>query len=377
MAHPGRPDRARDRRHRTADRLRRRRPARDHARRRRRGLRRALRRPARPRAVIFTNNDTHRRGRPRRCAAAGAEIVDARSTASVVATRWTGDRVAARRRPAASAAIAGRSPRDRSRPTCCSSPAAGTRTSRCGARPAARSASTSGSPRSSRTGRDRSGAWRRSVPPRATSRARRDRAVPGSCRRPTGRRRWSTHYVDLQRDATVTRPAPRARRRPDLDRARQALHDDRHGGRPGQDLGGRRRRRSRRRCSARRSARSACRPTARRRPGQLRPARRARPRRPRSTPSGRRRSTPGTSPHGAVFEDVGQWKRPRFFPRAGEIDGRRRPARVRAPRGPASRSWTPRRSARSTSRVPTPAPSSTASTRTRSRRSRSGRAATA
>ena len=33
--------------------------------------------------------------------------------------------------------------------------------------------------------------------------------------------------------------------------------------------------------------------------------------------------------HGAVFEDVGQWKRPRYFPRAGEDDGRGRPPRVR------------------------------------------------
>ncbi len=32
---------------------------------------------------------------------------------------------------------------------------------------------------------------------------------------------------------------------------------------------------------------------------------------------------------GAVFEDVGQWKRPRYFPRDGRGHGRGRPARVR------------------------------------------------
>ena len=113
-----------------------------------------------------------------------------------------------------------------------------------------------------------------------------------------------------------------------IDRARQALHDDRHRRRPGQDLGVVASARSPRPSSARRSAPSASRPSGRHHAGQLRAARRPRPRRladpVRTTPI-----QPWHVANGAVFEDVGQWKRPRYFPREGEIDGRGGPARVR------------------------------------------------
>ena len=41
--------------------------------------------------------------------------------------------------------------------------------------------------------------------------------------------------------------------------------------------------------------------------------------------------------HGAVFEDVGQWKRPALLPARRRGHGRGRPARVRAPRASRSR----------------------------------------
>ena len=44
-----------------------------------------------------------------------------------------------------------------------------------------------------------------------------------------------TAFVDLERDVDGRRHPPRDRRRPPLGRARQALHDDRHRLRPGQD----------------------------------------------------------------------------------------------------------------------------------------------
>ena len=58
--------------------------------------------------------------------------------------------------------------------------------------------------------------------------------------------------------------------------------------------------------------------------------------------------------HGAAFEDVGQWKRPWYYPAS-----RRRPAAggraaSASPCATASACWTPRRWARSTSRAPTP-----------------------
>jgi sarcosine oxidase subunit alpha len=66
---------------------------------------------------------------------------------------------------------------------------------------------------------------------------------------------------------------------------------------------------------------------------------------------------------GAVFEDVGQWKRPRFY--RGPVRTWRRRSCGSAPRhAPASASSTAPRSARSISRVPTPPSCSTGSTRT-------------
>ena len=68
------------------------------------------------------------------------------------------------------------------------------------------------------------------------------------------------------------------------------------------------------------------------------------------------RSTRGTSPTGALFEDVGQWKRPWYYPQAGEdMDAAvlRECAAVRDPWA----SWTPPRWARSRSAARTPASS--------------------
>ena len=55
--------------------------------------------------------------------------------------------------------------------------------------------------------------------------------------------------------------------------------------------------------------------------------------------------------HGAVFEDVGQWKRPWYYPRRRRGHGARRWRARSRRRAPASASSMPRRSARSTSRV--------------------------
>ena len=157
LAHPGQAHRARDRRHRAAHRLRRRRPARDHA--------RAV--PSRPTSSatacapasapsIFTNNGT-------------TEAVAASARGCRHGGR--GDRRRARRRPGRrhdrgrrrTASCGPRRPgrgsgRRPSTPTSCSCPAAGTRTWRSGATPAARSASTSRSPRSSPIGPARTAA---------------------------------------------------------------------------------------------------------------------------------------------------------------------------------------------------------------------------
>ena len=67
--------------------------------------------------------------------------------------------------------------------------------------------------------------------------------------------------------------------------------------------------------------------------------------------------------HGAVFEDVGQWKRPWYYPRPARTWSGRA-ARVRGRARAASACWTAPRSARSTCRARTPASSSTGSTRT-------------
>ena len=102
------------------------------------------------------------------------------------------------------------------------------------------------------------------------------RLLPASPRRRGG----TSDYVDLQRDATVADLRTRGRRRAALARARQALHDDRDGDRPGPHL--RRPRRSA--CSPSCSAPAvggarARRPPAAVRPVSLRAARRPRPRR--------------------------------------------------------------------------------------------------
>ena len=169
---------------------------------------------------------------------------------------------------------------------------------------------------------------------------------------------WDRHFVDLHRDTTV------ADMRRGLDAGLRSIEHvkrfttGRHRRRPGQD-GGRRRRRRRGRAArpGRRGARHHHLPAAVR-AGQFAAAGRARPRRRCSTRSARRRSTPGTSRNGAVFEDVGQWKRPVVLPASGRGHGRRRAARV--PRGARRRrrAWTHRRSARSTSRGRTPPSSS-------------------
>ena len=67
---------------------------------------------------------------------------------------------------------------------------------------------------------------------------------------------------------------------------------------------------------------------------------------------------------GAVFEDVGQWKRPRYYPQPGE-DMEMPPCCASAPRcAAASASSTAPRSARSTCRARTPRSCWTCSTRT-------------
>ena len=384
MAHPRRPDRARDRRHGAADRLRRQRPARDHAR----------RRGARPTSSgtasgpgrapsIFTTNDTTDRGGRRRSRAAGVEIVADRRRAPRASS--------VRRHRAATTTAAWPSVDDRARPaaaarpsrrTCCSCPAAGTRTSPCGARPAARSASTSGSPRSSRTGPVRTARIEAVGAAAGDDRGpRRDRARLGRPAAGDDPRRvdaWATHFVDLQRDATVADLRRALGAGLTLDRARQALHDDRHRHRPGQD----------RRASSRRAIAAALLgqevgavgvPTFRPPlvPVSFAPARRPRPRRPRSTRSGSRRSTPGTSrtARSSRTSASGSGRATSRATARSMDDGR--PARVR--RRADRRRGDGRHDARQDRR---PGPgrrrsSSTASTRTRSRRSRSGRAATA
>ncbi len=168
--------------------------------------------------------------------------------------------------------------------------------------------------------------------------ARRDRRRPGSCRRPAprpttrGRRTTSTSGA-TRPCATCGGRSARASTRSSTSSAtrRSAPASTRDG------AAGSSRARSPPRSSARRSARSASRPTDRRRSRSASPSwPGATAVRPSPIPSGRPRSTPWHVAHGAVFEDVGQWKRPRYFPRDGRVDGRGRAARVRAPRAPAS-----------------------------------------
>ena len=92
--------------------------------------------------------------------------------------------------------------------TCCWCPAAGTRTSRCGASP--RHAAVRRADRGVRPGRPGSRRIEAVGLPPATACRISSAAAPT---RDGDRDAWATHYVDLQRDATVRRPAARARRR--------------------------------------------------------------------------------------------------------------------------------------------------------------------
>ena len=186
--------------------------------------------------------------------------------------------------------------------------AAGARASTSGARPAAACAGTTGSarpcPTASCAGSSASarltGAGLPDAPAVRAAGRRRGRDV----RRPRAR-------LDRRRRA------PRDRRRPALGRARQALHDDRHRLGAGQA-------RERQRDPRRRGAAAGA-------PGELGTTTFRPPYLPVSFAllAGRDRGalfdpvrvTPIHPAHvaaGAVFEDVGQWKRPRFFPREGE-----------------------------------------------------------
>ena len=287
---------------------------------------------------------------------------------------------AGRRRPATAAASAA---------TCCWSPAAGTRPCTCSARPAAGCATTTRSGRSCPAPTSTASRWpapRRRV--RRSAACLRDgaAAAPAAVGRAASTRRGAAPPVDRRpaagavADAVVgARPAERTAAARQL--RRPAARRDR--------------RRHRRARSAPACARSST-SSATRRSGPR--TTRARPRAciasgdrrrrcsacriadaghdhvPAAVHAGlRSRRSPGATAgdlfdpvrvtpihdwhvaHGAVFEDVGQWKRPRYYPRAGRGHGRRRAARVRGRPRRAWRSWTPPRSARSTCRAPTPA----------------------
>ena len=218
--------------------------------------------------VVFTTNDTTDARRRRRCARPGSrssQIVDARRGEVVVGTGARRRRPA--RRPSTIARATAAARRDRR-----GRPAAGVRRlepERRAVEPGPRHAPLRradrgvrpGPARSARAHRGRRRGRRRDRGPR------RDRAGRGSSRR---RRRSGARTPGPRTTSTssATRPSRDLRRALgaglDLDRARQALHDDRHGRRPGQDVGRRGLGRSPRRSSARRSAPSACRRTGRR-----------------------------------------------------------------------------------------------------------------
>ena len=193
------------------------------------------------------------------------------------------------------------------------------------------------SPAFVRTPPGRTAASRPSAPPPAPSSGLGEVTPRGSPRRARDgrlrprRRRATTaarHFVDL---AAATPPSPTcaARSTPACARrARQALHDRSAPARPGQDLG----RVTAACCRAARRRTSAQlgidRPSARRTtPVSLRAARRPRPRR--TCRPGPDHADPRLARrHGAVFEDVGQWKRPWYYPARRRDDGRGGPARV-------------------------------------------------
>ena len=197
-----------------------------------------------------------------------------------------------------------------------------------------------------------------SARPPATSRASARSRRSGSCRRSTRRaeRRLGAATTSISgRDATVA----------SLQRALgaglesiehvEALHDDRHGCRPGQDLGRRRERDRRRRSSARTSARSAC-PTYR----PPTSARSASPSSPAATaaPSPTRSGTTSIQPWHVAQRRGLRGCRPvetaAVLPASTASRWTTPSCASAARRGPGSRSWTRRRSARSTSRARTP-----------------------
>ena len=152
---------------------------------------------------------------------------------------------------------------------------------------------------------------------RASARSRR----PGSCRRPArdDRRRLGDPLRRRRSRRDRARPAAGARCRPRVDRARQALHDDRHRHRAGPHRRGRRQRDRGLDPGPGGRCASACRPSGRR------PCPSASPSSPPATAAPLLADPVRTTPiqpwhlaNGAVFEDVGQWKRPRYFPRGGE-----------------------------------------------------------
>jgi sarcosine oxidase, subunit alpha len=153
-------------------------------------------------------------------------------------------------------------------------------------------------------------------------------------------------FVDFQNDVTAKDIARGARGLP-LDRARQALHHHRHGDRPGQDVEHERARHRRRRSGkpipevGLTTFRMPYTPVTF---GTLR-------RRIAGALFDPTRKTPiheWAEAQGAVFEDVGQWKRARYFPRAGEDMHAAVARECRTVRARSACS-TPRRSARSRS----------------------------
>ena len=244
-------------------------------------LRQPLCGQARPRAVVFTNNDSaYRSALDLLRAGVGVSVIDLRgpardlptqaaprASASLPVTRSPGPRGATGSPPSRCAGSTIQAIRSRVRSTpcraiSCASRAAGTPPSTCSrsrghaalrrrprAVPAGRTApgGTLGgrvqraccAPASSRARAPGATPWRRPGS-RPSCRSRRNwtnptsrpRAPCGWC--PRGGRSHAARCSSTCR-TTSRPPTACARRRLPLDRARQALHDDRHGHRPGQD----------------------------------------------------------------------------------------------------------------------------------------------
>ena len=320
--------------HRAADRVRRQRPARRDAGRGRGRLRRALRRRS-PASAPWSSRRTSGRdvaaspdalARDRRRSWTSATDRSRRGRVGRERPRLGGRRDRGRppasRRSTSRAATATED--DRCRPARWSR-AAGTRTSRCGA-------SIGGGLRydderrraSSRTAGP---PWLSVVGRRGGRRARRRAPCWFVAER---RRRRGTSSTSNATRRSPTSPR-RVGARPALGRAREARHVHRHRDRPGPHERGPHRRDRERSCSARDPARRG-----RRTPGRRTRRSRSRrwpgrPRRPARPDPHARRSIRGTSTRGAAFENVGQWKRPWYFPRDGEtMDAG---GRARVPRG--------------------------------------------